>query len=170
MELPEVVVAALLGGMLAMLVFLLVMWRSVRDTVLAFFPLLLAAGLTCVTLVVLGKPFDFANVIVLPMLIGMGVDNGVHLVHRHRTAPDEIDVLGSSTARAVFFAALTAVLSFGSLAFASHRGLASFGQMLTLGVLVTLVCYVVVLPAVLEWDDRRHARRGRHRAAGASAA
>ena len=49
------------------------------------------------------------------MLVGMGVDNGVHLVHRHRTAPDEIDALASSTARAVFF--------FGSLAFASHRGL-----------------------------------------------
>ena len=151
--------AALLGGMLAMLVFLLVMWRSVRDTVFAFFPLLLAAGLTCVTLVVLGKPFDFANVIVLPMLIGMGVDNGVHLVHRHRTHEEEVDVLGTSTARAVFYAALTTVMAFGSLGFASHKGMASIGQLLTIGVALTLVCYVVVLPAVLEWDDRRRRRR-----------
>jgi hypothetical protein len=138
-----------------MVLVLLLLWRSAWDTVLAFFPLALAAVVTCAALVLLGQPFNFTNVIVLPMLVGMGVDNGVHLVHRHRTAPDEVDVLATSTARAVFFAALTTMLSFGSLAFASHRGLASFGQMLTLGVLVTLVCYVVVLPAVLEWDDRR---------------
>jgi predicted RND superfamily exporter protein len=59
----------------------------------------------------------------------------------------------------VFYAAVTTILSFGSLGFASHRGLAAFGQMLTLGVFVTLVSYVVVLPAVLEWDDRRRAAR-----------
>src|SRR5262249_51636333 len=105
-----------------------------------------------------GMPFNFANVIVLPMLIGMGVDNGVHLVHRHRTNPDEVDVLATSTARAVFFSAFTTILCFGSLAFASHRGMAALGQMLTTGVAATLVCYVVVLPAVLAWDDER--RRG----------
>ena len=47
-------------------------------------------------------PFNFANVIVLPMLLGMGIDNGVHLVHRHRTDPEEVDVLATSTARAIF--------------------------------------------------------------------
>jgi hopanoid biosynthesis associated RND transporter like protein HpnN len=150
--------AALVGGMLAMLIFLLIMWRSVRDTLLAFFPLLLAAGLTWAMLVVLGRPFNFANVIVLPMLIGMGVDNGVHLVHRHRTHEEEVDVLGTSTARAVFYAAVTTVMAFGSLGFASHKGMAATGQLLTIGVALTLLCYVVVLPAVLEWDDR-HRRR-----------
>jgi hopanoid biosynthesis associated RND transporter like protein HpnN len=152
--------AALVGGMLAMLVFLLVMWRSLRDTLLAFFPLLLAAGLSCAALVVMGKPFNFANVIVLPMLLGMGVDNGVHLVHRHRTHEEEVDVLGTSTARAVFYAAVTTVMAFGSLGFASHKGMAATGQLLTIGVALTLVCYVVVLPAVLEWDDRHRKRPG----------
>ena len=151
---------ALTIGMVCMVLFLVLLWRSARDTLLAFFPLVLATLVTCATLVLCGQPFNFTNVIVLPMLVGMGVDNGVHLVHRHRTAPDEIDVLASSTARAVFFAAVTAILSFGSLGFASHRGVAAFGQMLTLGVFVTLVCYVIVLPAVLEWDDR-HRNRGR---------
>jgi len=161
---------ALTIGMICMVAFLLLLWRSVWDTLLAFFPLALAALVTCASLAVLGQPFNFTNVIVVPMLVGMGVDNGVHLVHRHRTAPDEIDVLASSTARAVFFAAMTTILSFGSLAFASHRGLAAFGQMLTLGVFITLVCYVVVLPAVLEWDDRRRAGRadGSGRGGGAN--
>jgi hopanoid biosynthesis associated RND transporter like protein HpnN len=150
---------ALVIGMAGMVIFLVLLWRSVWDALLAFFPLALAALLTCAALVLVGQPFNFANVIVLPMLIGMGVDNGVHLVHRHRTNPEEVDVLATSTARAVFYANLTTVLTFGSLAFASHRGMASIGWLLSVGVAITLVCYVVVLPAVLEWDDRRRRRR-----------
>jgi hopanoid biosynthesis associated RND transporter like protein HpnN len=152
---------ALLGGTLCMLVVLVLLWRSVRDPLLAFFPLVLMAVVTCAVLVLAGQSFNFANVIVLPMLLGMGVDNGVHLVHRHRTRPEEVDVLSTSTARAVFYAGLTTILSFGSLAFTSHRGMAAVGQLLALGVFFTLVCYVVVLPAVLEWDDRRRVRPGR---------
>jgi predicted RND superfamily exporter protein len=144
-----------------MFAFLFLLWRSVWDSLLAFFPLVLASLVSVAVMVLFGMPFNFANVIVLPMLIGMGVDNGVHLVHRHRTNPEEVDVLGTSTARAVFFSALTTVLCFGSLAFASHRGMAALGKMLTIGVVATLVCYVVVLPAVLAWDDQR--RRGRRR-------
>lgn len=138
-----------------MLLFLYLLWRNLWDTLLAFFPLALAAAITCMLMVITGTSFNFANVIVLPMLIGMGVDNGVHLVHRHRTEPQEREVLATSTARAVFFAALTTMLSFGSLAFAPHRGMAAIGQMLTVGVVATFLCYVVVLPAVLEWDDQR---------------
>ncbi len=148
-------VLALSVGMCCMVLFLVLLWRSAWDTVLAFFPLVLATALTGAAMALFGRPFNFANVIVLPMLVGMGVDNGVHLVHRHRTRPDEVDVLASSTARAVFYAALATALSFGSMGFASHHGIASFGLLLTLGVTLTLVCYVIVLPAVLEWDDRR---------------
>jgi hopanoid biosynthesis associated RND transporter like protein HpnN len=149
---------ALIGGVVCMALFLVFLWRSAWDTVLAFFPLVLAAVLTCASLVLLGHSFNFANVIVLPMLIGMSIDSGVHLVHRHRTNEEE-DVLGTSTARAVFYAALTTMLSFGSLAFTPHRGIASIGQLLTIGVGLVLIAYVVVLPAVLEWDDRRRRRK-----------
>jgi predicted RND superfamily exporter protein len=151
---------ALLGGLFCIMVFLTILWRSVWDSMLALFPLVLAALLTCAAMVLLGHTFNFANVIVLPMLLGMGIDNGVHLVHRHRTNPEETDVLATSTARAVFFAAVTTVLSFGSMGFASHMGMASLGRLLTVGVVLTLLCYVVVLPSVLEWDDRRRARTG----------
>jgi hypothetical protein len=153
--------AALGGGVVLMAVFLVLLWGSAWDTLLAFFPLALAAVLTCAALVVLGQPFNFANVIVLPMLVGMSIDSGVHLVHRHRTNPEEADVLATSTARAVFYSALTTMLSFGSLGLAPHRGIAAIGQLLTIGVGLVLVSYVVVLPAVLEWDDRRRRRRGR---------
>jgi predicted RND superfamily exporter protein len=146
-------------GFVATLLFLFLLWRNLWDTLLAFFPMLLAGLVTCASMVLLGWSFDFANVIVLPMLLGMGIDSGVHLVHRHRTHPEERDVLATSTARAIWLSAITTILTFGSLAFASHRGMASLGRMLTLGVAATLVCYVVVLPAVLEWDDRRSRSR-----------
>jgi hypothetical protein len=150
---------ALSIGMVCMIAFLILLWRNVWDTVLAFVPLALAVLVTGAAMALLGAPFNFANVIVLPMLVGMGVDNGVHLVHRHRTRPDEIEVLASSTARAVVVSAVTTIMTFGSMAFASHRGIAAIGQLLTLGVFLTLVSYVVVLPAILEWDDRRRRRR-----------
>jgi uncharacterized protein len=154
----QAMLAALVGGVACMFVFLVVLWRSVWDALLAFFPLALAAVLTCAALAVLGEPFNFANVIVLPMLIGMSIDSGVHLVHRHRSEPEEEDVLATSTARAVFFSTLTTMLAFGSLAFAPHRGIAAIGKLLTIGVGLVLVCYVIVLPAVLEWDDQRRRR------------
>lgn len=150
---------ALATGLIGMALFLFLLWRNVWDILLAFFPLALAAVLMCAAMVIFGMPFNFANVIVLPMLLGMGIDNGIHLVHRHRANPEEGDVLSTSTARAVFYAALTTVLCFGALAFAPHRGMAALGRLLTLGVAATLLCYVVVLPAVLDWDDRRRGRR-----------
>jgi hypothetical protein len=148
---------ALVGGVGCMLVFLMFLWRGLWDPLLAFFPLALAAALTGASLVVLGQTFNFANVIVLPMLIGMSIDSGVHLVHRHRLQADE-NVLGTSTARAVFYSALTTMLAFGSLGLAPHRGMATLGQLLAIGTALVLICYVVVLPAVLEWDDRRRRR------------
>jgi hypothetical protein len=150
---------ALLGAFALGALFLFLLWRNPWDTLLAFFPLALAALFICALLVLFDQPFNFANVIVLPMLLGMGIDSGVHLVHQHRASPQDEDVLATSTARAVFYSAATTVAAFGSLAFAPHRGMATIGQLLTLGVAVTLLCYVVVLPAVLEWDDRRRARR-----------
>ena len=129
---------ALSVGLICMFAFLFLLWRSVWDSLLAFFPLALASVASVAVMVLVGMPFNFANVIVLPMLIGMGIDNGVHLVHRHRADPKEGDLLGTSTARAVFFSALTTVLCFGSLGFASHRGMAAVGKLLTLGVAATL--------------------------------
>ncbi|MCH7601005.1 MAG: MMPL family transporter, partial [Myxococcales bacterium] len=66
-----------------------------------------------------------------------------------RRKPDEIDVLGTTTARAVFFSALTTITSFGTLAFSSHVGLSGLGTLLTVGMSLTVICNLVVLPALL---------------------
>ena len=100
-------------------------------------------------------PFNFANVIPLPLLLGVGVDNGIHIVQRARDpAAAGESLLATSTARAVLFATLTTVFSFGNLALSSHFGLATMGRLLTIGMLAVLVCTLVVLPSLLMTIDR----------------
>ncbi len=150
---------ALLGAAVAVAVLLLVLWRRVGDTAVVLTTLGLAGLFTTAAAILVGIPFNFADVIVLPLLLGIGVDSSIHLVHRYRSERSiRGDLLRTSTARAVFFSALTTIASFGSLGFASHRGMASMGQLLTLGVALTLACTLVVLPALL---TRRRGRSGR---------
>ena len=123
--------------------------RPRRDALLVMFPLLLAGALTVAAMVVLGIPFNFANVIALPLLLGIGVDNGIHMVRRARAAAGPGGVLATSTARAVLTSALTTICGFGSLAFSPHPGMASMGAVLTIGLAATLACALVVLPAIM---------------------
>jgi len=100
--------------------------------------------------VLLGTSFHYANVITLPLLLGISVDNGVHIVHRARHAlPSSRDLLASSTGRAVVFSALTTVVSFGNLAFSPHVGTASMGLLLTIGMICSLFCTLLLLPILL---------------------
>lgn len=139
---------------------LVVVLRSVVDTVLVLLPLLLAAALTMAATVGLGIPFNFANVIALPLLLGLGVAFGIHLVLRRRAAATVGEMLATSTPRAILFSALTTMCSFGTLAISHHRGTASMGQLLFISLTFALVCTLVVLPAMLELRARRSAAAG----------
>ncbi|RMF84640.1 MAG: hopanoid biosynthesis-associated RND transporter HpnN, partial [Nitrospirae bacterium] len=133
---------------IALLLALLVHPR--RDLLLVLLPLLLAGIATGAATVLLRLPFNFANVIALPLLLGIGVDSGLHMVHRARAQlAGARHPLATSTARAVLYSALTTVCSFGNLAFSPHRGTASMGILLTLGVGFTLAVTLLVLPALL---------------------
>jgi predicted RND superfamily exporter protein len=147
---------ALLAAVIAVAAVVWLLWRRVTDVALVLSPLLLAALLTAAASVVLGIAFNFVNVIVVPLLLGIGVDSGIHLVHRARIASREPlgdreadALLSSSTAQAVFFSAVTTMVSFGSLALSAHRGIASMGQLLLIGIAFTLACNLIVLPALL---------------------
>lgn len=129
---------------------LVVLMRRLRDVGLVVSPLILAGVLTVATMVLTGMSFNFANVIALPLLLGVGVDNGIHMVNRMRVAPPaDGDPLRTSTARAVVVSALTTICSFGNLAFSSHQGMASMGVLLSVGLAYTLICTLVLLPAML---------------------
>ncbi len=128
---------------------LVALLRSLRDTLLVLAPLTLAALLTVALTVVLSLPFNFANVIVLPLLFGLGVASGIHLVLREREVGLSTRLTETSTPRAVMFSALTTIGSFCALALSSHRGTASMGLLLTIAITLTMVCALVVLPALM---------------------
>ena len=135
---------------------LLLLWRSVADAALVALPLALASIFTAAFSVPLGVSFNFANVIVIPLLLGMGVDTGIHLVHRCRTdAPPDGNLLHTSTARAVLLSAATTMASFGTLGFSSHLGMSSLGRLLVLGIALILVCNLVLLPALVRITEAR---------------
>jgi len=150
----SVVTAALISVFAVSLLIFLVL-RSVRDTLLVLLPLLLAALYTVAATVLLSMPFNFANVIVLPLLMGLGVANGIHLVSRAREEKSGAAAFSTTTPRAVIFSSLTTIASFGSLAVSSHRGTASMGELLALSIGLTLICTLVVLPALMQlWPGR----------------
>ena len=136
-------------------------WRDAAATAWVAMPLALAAVCTAGASAALGLPFNFANVIVIPLLLGMGVDSAVHLVARDRDEPPaDGRLLATSTARAVVVSGLTTAASFGTLGLSSHLGMASLGRMLTLGIALILAANLLVLPAALAWRKRRGSRRG----------
>lgn len=153
----SVVTAALISVVAITLLIFLVL-RSARDTLLVLIPLLLAALYTVAATVLLSMPFNFANVIVLPLLMGLGVANGIHLVSRAREEKSGAAAFSTTTPRAVIFSSLTTIASFGSLAVSNHRGTASMGELLVLSIGLTLACTLVVLPALMQlWPDKKAA-------------
>ncbi len=141
-------------AILAIAGLLLVVLRSARDSALVLAPLMLAALLTVAASVVFAVPFNFANVIVLPLLFGLGVAGGIHVVMRARDAGAR-GLMATSTPRAVILSALTTIASFGALATSGHRGTASMGVLLTVAICLTLATTLIVLPALLAEAERR---------------
>ena len=121
-----------------------------KYTLLVLIPLLLSSIFIGVFTVLLNLPFNFANIIALPLLLGIGIDSSLHMVHRSRN--DKLvseTLIHTSTARAVFYSALTSLVAFSSLMFSSHQGTASMGILLTVGLSFTLICTLVILPVLL---------------------
>jgi len=135
----------------AITIIVLVMLRSVLDYLLVLAPLLLAAVLTVGTTVVLNEPFNFANVIVLPLLLGTEVAGATHIVLWWRREGGPASQRGISTPNAVLFSSLTTLASFGTLALSEHPGMASMGVLLTVAIFFTLFATLVFLPALLHW-------------------
>ena len=118
-----------------------------RDIALVIAPLLLAALLTMAITVIAGIRLNYANIIALPLLLGIGVAFDIYFVMNWRAGL--ADHLQSSTARAVVFSALTTMCAFGSLALSPDPGEADMGLLLTISLVCTVFCTLFVLPALL---------------------
>ncbi len=137
-------------SILSILLLLLVLMPKRKDALLVVYSLFLAGLLSGAIMVFLGLSLNFANIIALPLILGIGVDNGIHIVHRHRQAMERPTcLLQTSTARAIFFSTLTTICSFGNLAVSPHLGMASMGKLLTIGIVMALVTSTIFIPAFL---------------------
>ncbi|MEM7490087.1 MAG: MMPL family transporter [Pseudomonadota bacterium] len=140
---------------LATLVLCFAVLRDWRLVLAIAIPLAAAAAFTAAASVSLGIAFNYANVIVLPLIIGLGVDSGIHLALRHRALRATGTLFATNTPRAVVFSGLTTVAAFGSLALSDHRGTASMGLMLAVAVTLTLAATLIWTPALCDLLDRR---------------
>jgi uncharacterized protein len=134
-------------AVIAIAVILLSLLRRVLDAALVLAPLLLSAMLTLLIAVLLPLPLNFANIIALPLLLGVGVSFNIYFVMNWRAG--QVRPLGSATARAILFSALTTGTAFGSLALSGHPGTASMGKLLLISLGCTLLASLVFIPALL---------------------
>jgi len=130
--------------------------RRIHDVVMALIPLLLAALFTLATTVVIGMPLNFANIIALPLLLGIGVAFDIYFVMNWRASRPH--PLQSGTARAIVFSALTTASAFGSLVLSSHPGTSEMGRLLSIEVFYTLVCVLLIMPSLLGAPKHRPQR------------
>jgi hypothetical protein len=133
---------------LAMVVLLAIFLKNARDVILTLIPLLLIGILTFATCVALGLPLNFANVIVLPLLLGIGVAFNIYFVIAWRAGGHNF--LQSSLARAVILSAATTAAGFGTLWLSRHPGTASMGELLMISLAWTLVTTLFFVPPLLE--------------------
>lgn len=150
-------IQAFIYALIAVSLLLLLFLRSLKDTALVLIPLTMGALIIVGIANLIGLPFNFANVIALPLMLGIGVDNGIHMVHRARLLKQGEKLLGSSTARAILFSGLTTLVSFGSLATSSHLGMAGMGLLLSIGLIVIIGIMIFVLPTLLAMSSDKSA-------------
>jgi hypothetical protein len=139
--------SAAIAALVSIAVILFAALRRALDMSLVLAPLLLSSLMTVVVIVLLSLPLNYANIIALPLLLGVGVSFNIYFVMNWRAG--QTTMLGSATARAILFSALTTGTAFGSLALSQHPGTASMGALLLISLGCTLVASLVFIPALL---------------------
>ncbi len=136
--------------------FILYSFKSFRWAMIALIPLIIGLLWLFGIMMVFGLKFNFYNLVVLPAILGIGCDNGVHLAHRYRDEGQRSmwDVL-SSTGQHISVGSLTTMLGFAGLLFTNHPGLQSIGIMAVVGIGMTLVTALTFLPAMVQVLENR---------------
>jgi len=145
-----IVKAFIHAGIWALLVISLLLYltlRRVTDVLMTMVPLLVAGAVTLELCVLIGLPLNFANIVALPLLLGVGVAFKIYYVVAWREGRNNL--LQSSLTRAIFFSALTTATAFGSLWLSSHPGTASMGKLLALSFVITLAAVLLFQPALM---------------------
>ena len=154
-QMKEGFISAAYYALIAVLIFTWIDFRSFTASFAALLPMFLGLAMMFGILGWLDLPFNPANMIVLPLVIGISIDYGIHLIHDFRNRRTVGYIVSSSTATAILITSLTSAVGFGSMMIASHQGLQSLGRVLVIGMTCCLITSVVVLPAILSLCVRR---------------
>ncbi|MFZ5448956.1 MAG: MMPL family transporter [Thermodesulfobacteriota bacterium] len=147
-------------ALLAITVMLVLLFRSVKMAMLALIPLVVGTGLTVNLMWLLNLPFNQANVLFVPLVLGEGIEFGIIILARWRQEESARAItLPASTAKGVALAALTTTLGFGSLMVSGHQGTFSLGLLATVGSLSVLLASLSILPAFLRLVERGYSRK-----------
>ncbi len=141
----------------AITILLFIVLRRARDVAITMAPIVLTGLLTLGSCVLIGQPLNFANIIALPLLFGIGVAFHIYFVMAWRSGAAHL--LQSSLSRAIFFSALTTATGFGSLWASSHPGTASMGKLLMISLIWTLVSALLFQPALMGPPDAARAAK-----------
>jgi predicted RND superfamily exporter protein len=140
-------ISAGLYAVVSIAIILFLALRRVGDVLLTLVPLLVAAALTLEITVLIRQPLNFANIIALPLLLGVGVAFKIYYILAWRRGATKL--LQSTLTRAVFFSALTTMTAFGSLWLSHDPGMSSMGKLMALALLCTLSAAVLFQPALM---------------------
>jgi len=124
-------------------------FRHVTTVILVFIPLFISIIFMFAIMKITGLTLNMANILVVPMIFGLGVDMGIHVVDEYKKCNNVDDLVVSHTTRAIVLSALTTVSSFVAMSFSPDKGSASIGLLLSISMLLLLAVTYIVLPALL---------------------
>lgn len=146
-QLVQSYIQAAVYSLISVFLLALIDFGSTRSTIWSLLPMFGAMVQTFGTMVLLGIPLNAANLIVLPLAVGTGIDYGVHVVHDYLRQKREEYAISNETAVGVLISGLSTVCGFASLMLADHRGLQSLGRVLTLAITFSMINALCLLPA-----------------------
>ena len=147
-------IKAAIWAFLVIAVLIIADFRNAYAALLTLLPLIVGMIWMVGVMVVGGINFNPANIMVLPLIVGIGVAYGIYVVQRYRET-HEATFYSKSTGRAVILSALTTMIAFASLLIGAHRGIRSLGLVMTIGVIACLIAALALLPALLEAARRK---------------
>lgn len=131
-------------------------FRSFKATLFVLTPLAIGVLWMGVIMYLTGMKFNFFNIVVLPSVIGIGVDNGVHIYHRYQEeGPGSLYHVLKNTGSAISMTTLTTIAGYSGLILANHPGLNSIGNLAVIGIISTYITAMILLPALLQFFEKK---------------
>lgn len=137
-------------AMMAIMLLAFIHFRSVIAVTLALMPVIMGSLWTIAWMNINNIPFNPANIMTLPLVIGIGVTNAIHILNRY-SEEGKVEFLSLSTGKAVLVSGLTTIAGFASLTLAKHQGISSLGMVMSFGVASCMIAALAFLPAALQF-------------------